>query len=246
MGAKNGQVVAGGNGEGNRMNQLNQPTDVVVDKKNDFIIICDYANRRVMRWSRRNRRQIQTIISHINCWGLTMDNSGDLYVSDYMKNEVRRWKIGDTNGIIVAGGNGPGEGLNQFNSPTHIFVDGNHSVYVSDFNNHRVMKWMKGATEGIVVAGGQGEGNSLTQLSHPYDVFVDHLDNVYVTDTDNNRIMCWSSGSKEGSIVVGGNGTGQQSNQFKYPRGLSFDRQGNLYVVDYYDDRVQRFDIDSN
>ncbi len=32
-GAKTGQVVAGGNGQGNRMNQLDSPTDVIVDKK---------------------------------------------------------------------------------------------------------------------------------------------------------------------------------------------------------------------
>ena len=39
--AKNGEVVAGGNGKGNRMDQLNEPTDVIVDKKNNSLIICD-------------------------------------------------------------------------------------------------------------------------------------------------------------------------------------------------------------
>jgi hypothetical protein len=53
----------------------------------------------------------------------------------------------------VAGGNGEGNNLNQFNHPSYIFVDEDHSVYVSDLMNHRVMKWMEGAEEGIVVAG---------------------------------------------------------------------------------------------
>ena len=75
----------------------------------------------------------------------------NLYVSDWMKDEVRRWKIGDKEGTIVAGGNGKGNNLNQLNVPTYIFVDQDYSVYVSDwFSNHRVMKWMKGAKEGIV------------------------------------------------------------------------------------------------
>ncbi len=45
--AKNGQVVAGGNGQGNQNNQLNSPTNVIIDKENDSIIICDYCNQRV-------------------------------------------------------------------------------------------------------------------------------------------------------------------------------------------------------
>ena len=115
------------------MDQLNQPTDVIVDKKNNSLIICDHGNKRVIRWSLQNNQNQQIIISDINCFGLTMDNNGDLYVSDYVKNEVRRWKIGDKNGTIVAGGNGEGNNLNQLNYPTYIFVDQDYSVYVSDW-----------------------------------------------------------------------------------------------------------------
>ncbi|CAF2109200.1 unnamed protein product, partial [Rotaria magnacalcarata] len=50
----NGQVVAGGKGKGNGLNQLNQPTDVLIDKETDSLIICDCWNQRVVRWSRRN------------------------------------------------------------------------------------------------------------------------------------------------------------------------------------------------
>ncbi|CAM6005295.1 unnamed protein product [Sphagnum balticum] len=207
------------------MNQLHSPVDVIVDKKNDSLIICEWGNRRVVQWPRRNGTNGQTIISDIDCRGLAMDNNGDLYVSDDVKNEVRRWKIGDINGTIVAGGNGNGNNLNQLNVPIYLFVDQDHSVYVSDNGNHRVMKWMKGAKEGIVVAGGQGEGNSLTQLSYPEGVIVDHLGRVYVADRCNDRIMRWSEGSEEGQIIVGGNGKGKQPNQFSLPIGLSFDRQ---------------------
>ncbi|CAF0971126.1 unnamed protein product [Adineta steineri] len=245
-GAKNDQVVAGGNGHGNGSDQLNEPANVIVDKKNDSLIICDRLNRRVVRWSRQNSRNGETIISNIDCWGLIMDKNEDLYVSDWKKHEVRRWKQGEKEGTIVAGGKGEGNLLNQLNHPTHICVDEHHSVYVSDWRNHRVMKWMKGAKEGIVVAGGKGKGNSLTQLSNPRGVIVDHLGNVYVADMSNERIMRWCEGSTEGSIVVGGNGRGEQSNQFKYPAGLSFDIEGNLYVVDCHNHRIQKFDLDLN
>jgi sugar lactone lactonase YvrE len=244
-GAMEGQVVAGGNGSGNRMDQLNEPIDVIVDKKTNSLIIADRGNGRVVRWSRENDPNPQIIISNIACYGLRMNNNGDLYVSDCWKNEVRRWKIGETNGTLVAGGHKKGNHRNQLNGRTYIFVDEDDSVYVSDLNNHRVMKWVKGAKKGIVVAGGLGEGESLTQLSHPCGVIVDHLGNVYVADSWNNRIMRWCSGSVEGSIVVGGNGQGQQPNQVNYPTGLSFDQHGNLYVVDFGNDQVKKFDINS-
>ncbi|CAF4927593.1 unnamed protein product, partial [Rotaria sp. Silwood1] len=224
-GATNGQVVAGGNGAGNRMNQLNVPTDVIIDKENDCLIICDQGNSRVVRWPRRNRTIGQTVISD---------------------HEVRRWRIGDSYGIVVAGGHGQGHRLDQLNSPCYIFIDQDYSVYISDEKNHRVMKWIKGATEGIIVAGSQGQGHGLAQLSCPCGVIVDQLGTVYVADCDNNRVMCWSKEAKQGTIVVGGNNEGKQSNQLYYPQDLSFDRQYNLYVVDYGDDRIQRFNIDSS
>ncbi|CAF4556805.1 unnamed protein product, partial [Didymodactylos carnosus] len=104
--ATSGQVVAGGNGEGNRTDQLNDPTDVIVDKDTDSLIICDRRNRRVMRWPRRSRTSGETIIEEIDCWGLTMDDERFLYVPDYQKDEVRRYRVEETKGTAVAGGNG--------------------------------------------------------------------------------------------------------------------------------------------
>ncbi len=221
------------------MDQLDIPTDVIVDKKNNSLIICDYGNRRVVRWSYRNSTNGEILISKINCYGLAMNDNGDLYVSDEEKHQVRRWKVGETNETILAVGNWKGNRLDQLNSPGYIFVDEDHSIYVSDCGNHRVMKWIKGAKEGIVVAGGHGNGNSLRQLDCPLGMTIDQMGNIYVADCRNDRIMCWPKGSKEGRIVVGG----KESNQFNCIQGLSFDRQGNLYVVDRDNNRVQRFDV---
>jgi sugar lactone lactonase YvrE len=244
--ANNGQIVAGGNDQGNRNDQLNYPTKVIVDKENDSLIICDRLNRRVVRWPRRNGQSGEILISNIDCYDLIMDNDGYLYVSDDKKHEVRRWKMGETNGTIVAGGNGQGNRLDQLNDPYYIFIDEDHSVYVSDENNHRVMKWLKDAKEGIVVAGGQGQGNGLRQFSDPDGIIVDQLGSVYVADWNNHRVMRWLKGAEEGTIVVGGNGLGNKPNQLRNPVDLSFDRQNNLYVVDHLNHRVQRFDVNSN
>ncbi|CAF1412708.1 unnamed protein product [Rotaria sp. Silwood1] len=242
-GATNGKVVAGGNGDGNGAHQLNNPVDVIIDKESDCLIISDYGNRRVVRWPRRNGTRGETIISNISCFGLTMDDNDSLYVVDIGKHEVRRYKIGDTKGTVVAGGNGEGNRLDQLSEPHYVFVDRDHSVYVSDYWNHRVMKWEEGAKQGVVVAGGQGKGNSLTQMNEPEGVLVDQLGTVHVTDSRNHRIMRWPKGVTQGSVIVGGNGYEAQSNQLASPIGLSFDRHGNLYVAEYGNHRVQKFNI---
>ena len=102
--ATNGRIVAGGNGPGDQADQLTCPTDVIIDRENNSLIIVDSGNRRVMRWSRQTNSHGQIIISDIDCLGLTMHKDGSLYVPDYKKNEVRRWREGETDGIIVAGG----------------------------------------------------------------------------------------------------------------------------------------------
>lgn len=243
--AKNAHVVAGGNGHGNRSDQLYYPFGVSVDRKRDSLIICDCGNRRVVRWPRQNGTNGQTIISDIDCSNLTIDHHGDLYVSDSEKHEVRRYKIGETNGTIVAGGNGQGSRLDQLENPSFIFVDQDCSVYVSDSNNHRLMKWFNGAKEGIVVAGGHGEGNRLTQLNYSTGLVVDHLENIYVCDKNNNRIMYWPKESKKGQVVVGGNGEGNELNQLDHPTSLAFDQEGNIYVSDYNNNRIQKFHVQS-
>ncbi|CAF4364998.1 unnamed protein product, partial [Adineta steineri] len=120
--AKEGQTIESINKQGNTMNQLDRPTDVIVDQQNQSIIIADHNNRRVIRWS--NRKQ-QTLIQNIHCYGLAMDKHGSLYVSNWKKDEVRRWKMGEYNndGIIVAGGNRQGNELTQLNYPNFLFVD---------------------------------------------------------------------------------------------------------------------------
>ncbi|CAF2762419.1 unnamed protein product [Rotaria sp. Silwood2] len=243
-GATTGRVVAGGNGQGNRSDQLNCPTNAIIDKERDSLIICDRGNQRIVRWPRHNGTNGETIISNVGCSCLTMDDDGFIYIADWDEHEVRRYRIGESQGIVVAGRNGQGNRLDQLNHPVNVFVDRYHSVYVSDYSNHRVMKWMKGAKQGIVVAGCQGQRNSLTQLSNPGGVVVDQSGTVYVADGWNHRIMRWSQGTTQGSVIIGENGRGSQSNQLYYPTGLSFDREGNLYVSDQGNHRVQKFNID--
>ncbi|CAF4065792.1 unnamed protein product, partial [Adineta steineri] len=210
LNSNEGQIIAGENGQGNQNNQLNWPMDIIFDKENNSFIISDMGNKRVIRYFDQNQ---QTIMSNINCWGLTIDKNGFIYACDFENHEVRRWREGEEKGELVAGGNGEGNHLNQLDNPTYIFIDEDYSLYISDSRNHRVMKWEKNAKEGVIVAGGNDEGDSLRQLYNPRGLIVDDLGHIYVADCGNNRVMRWREGKEESEIIVSGCGEGNQSNQ---------------------------------
>ncbi|CAF1261724.1 unnamed protein product [Adineta steineri] len=244
FGAKNGTVVAGGNGPGNEMDQLTQPTDVVLDKEKKYLIICDYKNRRVIRWSLQNSQDHQVLIPGILCYGLAMDSNGDLYISDYEAQQVIRWQQGNQKSNTVAGGNGDGDQFNQLDEPRYIFVDKDHSVYIADYMNNRVMKWIKNATEGSLIAPGQVFNENPNTMVRPKGVIVDHEGNIYMSSDGNHQITLWSPGAIQGTPVIGEKQSGHEPTQFQDPHDLSFDQQGNLYVVDRNNHRIQKFAID--
>ncbi|CAF5073983.1 unnamed protein product, partial [Rotaria sp. Silwood1] len=62
-----------------------------------------------MQWSRRSgTSKGKVLIDKIFGYGLAMDDQKYLYVSDIAQNAVRRYKIGEKNGTLVAGGHGAG------------------------------------------------------------------------------------------------------------------------------------------
>ena len=141
--------------------------------------------------------------------------------------------------IIVAGGNGPGAGNNQFATITGIGFDAQGDLYVCDWNNNRIQEWKSGATSGITVAGGNGTGSAANQLIGPSDLFVDPAGNIYVLDAGNERVQKFTPGNPAGITVAGGNGIGTNLNQFENPAALYVNASGNIYVADRGDRIVE-------
>jgi len=245
-GEKTGHVVVGEGDQSGRTERLRHPKDVILDKASDSYIISDEGNKRVVQWPRQQGLSVQTLIPDVDPAGLAIDNEGYLYVCGFKSHDVKRYKIGDTTGTVVAGGNGKGCRLNQLSSPTCIFVDKEHSVYVSDWANHRIVKWVKGAKKGIIVAGGQNQHSDPMALSDPFGLIVDQLDNIYVADWLKHRVMRYIKGDVRGSMILGEGGSGRGANQLNHPMCIAFDQKGNLYVSDFSNHRVQKFNIQTN
>ncbi|CAF3929156.1 unnamed protein product [Adineta steineri] len=228
FGEESGEIVAGGNERGNNLNQLNNPSDVTVDKINDLLIICDKGNERVVQWSRQNQIKPKTIIPLIECYGITIDNNGDIYVSEGKKHSVIQFKQGEAKGTTVAGGKGSGYNSNQLNNPSYIFIDKQYSIYVSDYQSGRITKWIKNAKEGIIVTKQPISDNGQSQSSDSFGMTVDHF------------------GSKESYTVMKGGSYEQPPYLFSASTVISLDREENLYVVDPYNHRIVKFDVDVN
>jgi hypothetical protein len=102
-----------------------------------------------------------------------------------------KWFTNLQEGIVVAGGNGYGNNLNQLKLPHSVIVDQMGTMYIVDFGNDRIMRWFKYSTKGTIIIGNDGSGNRTSQLSDPYDIAFDRQGNLYVADTSNHRIQMY-------------------------------------------------------
>ena len=242
IGETSGNVVAGGNGKGAGLNQLNNPTTVVVDKETNSLIICDWGNQRLVKWSLLDEtKEGEILLDNIECSALAMDDQRNLYVSDTKRKVVKHYEIRTNTSKVVAGCTSEGAGLDQFKWPTFLVVDEQQAIYVADSSNERVMKWDKGAFQGEIVAGGHGKGRELHQMSYPQGIVLNKSGDLYVAEKWNNRVILWTKGATEGIRVAGDKRFGAAAHQLNQPRGLALDRNGYLYVVDSGNQRVQRF-----
>ena len=99
--AKEGTIVAGGNGEGNSLVQLHEPRGMIVDHLGR-IYVADYRNLRVIRWY-EGGKEGNVIISGSyygsvsdllkNPSGLSFDREGNLYVVDTSNHRVQKFDL---------------------------------------------------------------------------------------------------------------------------------------------------------
>ena len=102
---------------------------------------------------------------------------------------VMKWVEGAKQGIVVAGGQGKGNGLTQLSYPQGVVVDQLGTVYVADCGNARIMRWPKGATQGSVIVGGNGVEGQSNQLYPPVGLSFDRHGNLYVVEYVNHRVQ---------------------------------------------------------
>ncbi|CAF4038567.1 unnamed protein product [Adineta steineri] len=191
-------TVAAGNGYGEKLNQLNSPAGIFIDK-NKNMLIADYFNHRIVEW-KYNAKEGQIIagaggngqgdqLNQLNYpTFIFIDEEQSVYVSDRSNHRVTKWRKDAKEGKVVAGGNGEGGNLSQLFKPQGIIVDHLSQIYVADWGNNRVMRWCKEKRTGEIIVGGFGSGNDTNQLNGPMGLCFDSEGNLYVADSGNHRI----------------------------------------------------------
>ena len=190
--------------------------------------------------------------------GVTVDNSGNIYIADRQNNRVR--KVSNQSGTITTtAGNGTGNysgdggpATNSQVSPFGVAVDGVGSLYLADRDNNRVRKVSLGGTittiAGTGTKGYSGDGGPATsaQLAGPYGVAVDSANNVYIADSSNNRIRKVSPGGIITTVAgtgfqgYSGDGGPATNAQLYLPTGVATDALGNLYIADLTNYRIRK------
>ncbi|HJV19749.1 MAG TPA: T9SS type A sorting domain-containing protein [Sediminibacterium sp.] len=243
------EVAAGGNGTGATAAQLNFPSGVFVDHKNN-VYVADPLNHRIQLWKPGDI--VGTTIAGGNGAGSGMDQlnyptgvyadvQGNIYVADQNNHRIQYFRSGSTIAKTIAGTQGQGASLSQLNFPAGVFVDNSGSVYIADAGNHRVLRIAADGKTISTVAGTGEAGSYNNQLNNPQAVYVDRNYNVYVADAGNHRVVYFIKGYEFGVVVAGGNGVGFSAKQLSSPSGVLADALGNLYIADKGNNRIQRW-----
>jgi sugar lactone lactonase YvrE len=130
-------------------------------------------------------------------FGLTVDNSGNVFVADTLNNLIREiTPAGVVSTIAGSGAQGSANGTGtaaSFWNPSAIAVDNSGNLYVADTTNNKIRKITASGVVSTLAGNGAIGGTNGPALSasfyYPDGVAVNNAGTtVYVADTDGNKI----------------------------------------------------------
>ena len=154
-GASSGTVVAGGNGGGASINQLNSPLGIHYDAPSDSLIIVNFNSNNVVRWVIGDSSWTLVAGSSAGTSGssstslwfpfdVTLDAMGNVYVSDRSNQRIQFFLAGQSNGTTIAGTTGiSGSSSTHLGFPLGIALDSQSNVYTADLSNNRIQKFTR-------------------------------------------------------------------------------------------------------
>jgi streptogramin lyase len=129
------------------------------------------------------------------------DTNGNLYVTDFNNNTIRKltpsgtnWVVTTLAGSALASGSADGTNSNAlFNQPQGIALDSGGNLFVSDGGNNTIRKlkpsgtnWVVSTVAGVVAISGSADGVGRgASFNSPYGVAVDSSGRLYVADSYN-------------------------------------------------------------
>lgn len=192
--------------------------------------------------------------------GILLDDQGNLYVSDFSNNSIR--KITHELAVTTfagAGGGGAGSvdgsgSIARFNFPSHLAFDMNGNAYVADLGNNTIRKitTLGEVTTLAGLAGSSGTNNgvgSAARFNGPTGVTVGTNGDIFVADTFNHIIReVTPSGNVTtfaGKPGVSGTADGEGMEAgFNQPFSVVADPNGNIFVGDTHNHAIRKISAD--
>ena len=189
----------------------------------------------MMRMAPENRGVMQgTIRGVISPYGVAVNNSGEVVVSDNWNHRISVYREGKH--IRSFGSKGPNE--RQFQYPRGVAITSDNHILVVDENNHRIQMF---TMEGRFLKSVGQEGERQFQFNYPKGIAVHPSGRVFLCDSFNHRIQVLNPDLSY-SHMFGSQGSAL--GQFRCPRDVAINGSGIVYVTDYYNHRVHLFTAD--
>ncbi len=186
-----------------------------------------------------------------NPWGIVVDPSGNLYVTELYGSRIR--KITPAGAVTTFAGSGvqgstDGTGTAAtFNYPSGIVMDASGNLFVADGVGHKIRKITPaGVVTTFAGSGAPGSANgtgTAASFKLPFGLAIDAAGNLYVGEEGNFDIrkitpagvVTTLAGGTQGSA----DGTGAAAS-FQDPWGLTVDAAGNIIVADTYSHKIRK------
>ncbi|CAF2146067.1 unnamed protein product [Rotaria magnacalcarata] len=142
----NDEVIAGGNGQGDHLNQLSIPYYFSI-KNRKSLLIADGDNHRIVEWIIGEKEGVvraggnhagHNLNQFYQPMSVVADQSDNLYVADYDNNRIMRWLKNSKSGIVLVGERGEGKEKDQLYRPSQVLLDKHGNLWVNDDMNHRI------------------------------------------------------------------------------------------------------------
>jgi gliding motility-associated-like protein len=172
--------------------------------------------------------------------GVICDPAGNIYVSEYGNNDIR--KIDLTGAVTTYAGNGNAGNTNglaaqaSFDSPYQMAIDGAGNLYVADLSNNLIREISKAGIVSIFAGSGtNGRMNgpvATAQFSNPIGLAFDPSGNMFVADRESSTLRKISASGQVSTFSVQDNGGAPQTDG----TGLDFlttDAAGNIFFTNY-------------
>ncbi|MGA9419813.1 MAG: NHL repeat-containing protein [Candidatus Cybelea sp.] len=199
--------------------------------------------------SARGRARPMAIISGSNTglnvpWGVALDSSGNIYVTNASGNSVTEYAAGANGNVsplaTISGSN------TQLNMPSGIALDAGNNIYVSNYSSQTVEVFAAGANGNAMPS--RTISGSNTKLDVPTGLTINGRGNIYVASLGDhatpysvNVFAPDADGNATPTQYIEGAQT-----KLNYPYGVALDSSGKIHVANEETNLVSTFGASAN